>query len=89
MAIKTSRNSITDDDVKDLTNKAYDRGGADVLKIVMDTINDIRRNDAKEPYVGLFTLNQSLDLFMQILDQVRESLRNVVQETVPQVVVPE
>lgn len=62
---------ITDDDVFELTNKAYDKGGADVLKIELTALEALE--------IALPEKQKEIAFCRLFIDQMRMKLQAVVQ----------
>jgi hypothetical protein len=63
-------NQINDDVLKEKLNKAYDCGGADVLKLLNDTVSNLAEQSPQlEPYVNFC---------LHVIEAVRQELKEVI-----------
>jgi hypothetical protein len=72
-----------------LTNEAYDRGGADALKVLIDTVQNLINQADASPSPNKVTVTSSLKIFLTIIDGVRQGLQATVAEAEQKIEVPE
>lgn len=61
-------------------NEAYDRGGADALKVLIDTVNNMITQAEESPSPNKATVTSSLKVFLMIIDGVRQGLQATVRD---------
>jgi hypothetical protein len=82
MAIKTKADRFTDAQQKEIVgrlNEAYDNGSSDCLKILIETVINI-----KEENNGNDAIVEMMDVFLHIIEAVRQQLYEVVSEPKPE-----
>lgn len=71
---------VTDEDVFELTNKAYDRGAADVLKIELAVLDQIEASIGEVDEPNATKIKYGVEFFRMVIEQIRLKLNEVVLE---------
>ena len=70
---------IKDDDVFELTNKAYDRGGADVLKLELMVLSQIEASLRELDEIQASQLRYGVEFSRMLIEQVRLKLSETIE----------
>ena len=80
MLIEKDKQKLLQKEIIELVNEAYDRGGADILKIIIDATKNIAKENPKYSEHAAFTL--------YVIEGVRQTLEETVSnekhDTIPE-----